>query len=123
MRLKLTTMKKVIVLLFLGIMMIISCKSRVIERNVSVIEKEEANYIPYYLKVYEADSLYIIKEYAKSFFILDSLFKKYKPLNQEKFKEFETYISCGYILNMKMNFKDSILKSIENYGSNPRYFK
>lgn len=116
-------MKKVIALLFLGFIMMISCKSRVIERNVTVIEKEEANYIPYYLKVYEADSLYIIKEYQKSFFILDSLFKKYKPLNQEKFKEFETYISCGYTLNMKMNFKDSILKSIENYGSNPRYFK
>ena len=85
--------------------------------------KTDTNYIPYFLKVYEADSLYLTKEYNKSFTILDSLFKKYKPLNLEKYKEYETYISCAFLLEKKINYKDSILKSIQNYGSNPRYFK
>lgn len=116
-------MRKIIALFFLGFILMISCKSKVINRSIPIDKNVEINYIPYYLKVYEADSLYLVKEYEKSYLILDSLFKKYKPLNQEKFKEFETYISCAYVLNKKINLKDSILKSVENYGSNTRYFK
>lgn len=105
----------------MGLVVIVSCKSK------KLIELEttnrEINYIPYFLKVYEADSLYIVKEYEKAYRILGGLFKEYKPLNIEQYKEYETYISCAYVLNMKINFKDSILKSIELYGSNSRYFK
>lgn len=116
-------MKKSIVLLFLGFLVLISCKSKVIGKTNSFIETKEVNYIPYYLKVYEADSLYLVKEYEKSHKVLDSLFRKFKPLNTEQYKEYETYISCAFALQKKINFRDSILKSIENYGSNARYFK
>jgi hypothetical protein len=116
-------MKKSIVLLFLGFLVLISCKSKVIDKTNLFIETKEVNYIPYYLKVYEADSLYLIKEYGKSHKILDSLFRIFTPLNTEQYKEYETYISCAFALQKKINFKDSILKSIENYGSNARYIK
>ena len=114
-------MKKVIVSLIISALIVSSCKISKDVENVKVIK--EVNYIPYYLKVYEADSLYLIKNYERSYSILDSLFKVYKPLNLEKYKEYETYISSAFALDMKINFKDSILKSIENYGSNSRYFK
>lgn len=104
-----------------GLVLIVSCKSKKLIE--SVTSQKDVNYIPYYLKVYEADSLYLVKEYNKSYRILDSLFKKLKPLNTEQYKEYETYISCAFVLNKNINFKDTILKSIENYGSNSRYFK
>ncbi len=108
-----------IIVILLGIGFMFSCKVK----NQEIFNKIDTNYIPYYLKVYEADSLYLIKNYGRSYSILDSLFKVYKPLNLEKYKEYETYISCAFALDLKMSFKDSILKSIENYGSNSRYFK
>jgi hypothetical protein len=114
-------MKKSIVLLFLGFIVLISCKFKVIDKINSFVETKEVNYIPYYLKVYEADSLYLVKDYKNSYKILDSLFKEFKPLNTEQYKEYETYISCAFALRKKINFRDSILKSIENYGSNARY--
>ena len=91
--------------------------------NFSFKAYKELNYIPYFLKVYEADSLYLVKNYQYSYLLLDSLFKKFTPLNTEQYKEYETYIACAYVLNKKFAFKDSILNSIENYGSNSRYFK
>lgn len=55
---------------------------------------KEINYIPYYLKVYEADSLYITGNYERSFEILDSLFKEYEPINTTY--ELTTYIKAAY---------------------------
>lgn len=117
-------MKKTILLSFVIICFIVSCNSRKInpETTLAKIQKE-TNYIPYFLKVYEADSLYLVNNYQKNYAVLDSLFKKFKPLNTEQYKEYETYISCAFALDMKINYKDSILKSVENYGSNSRYFK
>ena len=57
-----------------------SCKS-----NYTRIGDKNANYITYYLKVYEADSLNLIGEYKSSNEILDSLFKKFEPINQQTF--------------------------------------
>jgi hypothetical protein len=68
-------MKKIIAFLFLGFIMMISCKSKVLERNVAINEKVEVNYIPYCLKVNEADSLSLVGKYQQSHYILDSLFK------------------------------------------------
>ena len=65
----------------------------------------------------------LVKNYDKCYHILDSLFVNFKPLNTEKYKEYETYISCAYVLNKKMDFKREFLKSIEFYGTNPRYIK
>lgn len=59
--------------------------------------KEEVNYIPYYLKVYEADSLYLTGNHQRSFEILDSLFKKYEPINL--FDEINQYLVSGYEIN------------------------
>lgn len=102
----------------------VSCKSRKMNLETDLVKtQKEANYIPYFLKVYEADSLYLVKKYERSYAVLDSLFKKFKPLNTEQYKEYETYVSCAFVMNKQFKFKDSILKSIENYGSNSRYFK
>lgn len=53
-------MRKVALLLFFGIFIIFSCKTKVIERSVTINEKKEINYIPYYLKVNQAKSLDMI---------------------------------------------------------------
>lgn len=95
-----------------------SCKSTLNNKK-----ETEINYIPYYLKVYEADSLYLVKNYTKSYQILDSLFKIYEPLNLESYKEYETYISCAFQLNKKVDYKKMILHSIEYLGTNTRYIK
>lgn len=62
--------------LFTILFFLISCKS-----SYTKIGNKNANYIPYYLKVYEADSLYLVGDYQRSYEILDSLFKKYEPVD------------------------------------------
>lgn len=79
-------------------------------------ETKEVNYIPYYLKVYEADSLYLTGNYDHSFQILDSLFKEYEPLNFGIYEEYETYIKLSQQLYKKTNFKVLISDLISNYG-------
>lgn len=120
-------MRSIVIILFVLFCFFISCKTKIAEEKTKISKEKttisDLNYIPYYLKVYEADSLYLINNYVRSYEILDSLFKKFKPLNLETYKEYETYISSAFVLNKKINYKDSILKSIENYGSNARYFK
>lgn len=112
------------IIVFVALCFIASCRSKkATPENYIVKVEKETNYIPYFLKVYEADSLYLVKDYQKSYVILESLFKKFKPLNTEQYKEYETYVACAYAINAKLKFKDTILKSIENYGSNSRYFK
>ncbi len=101
--------------------MLFSCKS-----NYTRIGDKDANYIPYYIKVYEADSLYIIGNYEKSFRILDSLFKKYEPLNQNRntlyLCEFEKYIKLKYKLNKPINKKE-FEKLITKFGYLPSTIK
>lgn len=46
-----------------------------------VNSQNDKNYIPYYSEIYRADSLFITKNYDKSYKILDSLLHKYKPVN------------------------------------------
>jgi hypothetical protein len=94
-------MKKIGLILFLLFVLVISCKSKT-----QVVYKNEVNYIPYYLKVYEADSLYIIKDYEKSYKILDSLFKKYEPLQLANYYEVNNYYKLKIILNKKINILD-----------------
>lgn len=109
-------MKKIIALLFLGFILMISCKSKIIERNVNVIEKKEVNYIPYYLKVYEADSLRLVGNYKKSQHILDSLFKKFEPLNLSFCNEYFIYLSNKVLLNDFDKIDLVLKKAIENFG-------
>lgn len=115
-------MKKIIALLSLGFIMMISCKSKVIERNVTVVEKEEVNYIPYYLKVNQADSLYLVGEYKKSQHILDSLFKKFKPLNREFYNEYFIYLRNKLLLNDFDKIDIVLKKAISDYGLNVEFY-
>lgn len=90
----------------------ISCKS-----SVTNIGEKNANYIPYYLKVYEADSLYLVNDYLKSYKILDSLFKKYEPINIEGYREFETYIATAYLSGNYKHLDKNLKRSFKIHGT------
>lgn len=89
-----------------------SCNTNknVVKSNIDeIVKKEEVNYIPYYLKVNEADSLHLIGNFKKSQHILDSLFNKFEPLNQESYGEYITYLKNRILLNDLKNV-DKVLK-------------
>lgn len=107
-------MRKIIALFFLGFFLMISCKSKVINRSIPIDKNVEINYIPYYLKVYEADSLYIVKEYEKSYLILDSLFRFYKPIQMLNYYEVSNYYKLKIILNKNIDI-NNFSKLISEY--------
>ena len=96
---------------FLCLLFLISCKS-----NYTSVGSKNANYIPYYLKVYEADSLYLVGNYERSYHILDSLFDKFEPLNMTLYFEYESYVKTSVILNKNVNSKSQICSLIEKFG-------
>lgn len=102
-------MKKAIVLIIIISTFIISCKS-----NYTKIGNKNANYIPYYLKVYEADSLFIVKKYKDSYKILDSLQKSNGLINIKNYNEYLTYLKDKIILDSKI--KDIEFLKIFSYG-------
>lgn len=106
-------MKNFFVFLFLVLVFLISCKSKVISKGNSFVANKEVNYIPYYLKVYEADSLFIVKDYERSYEILDNLFKEYKPVKKSIFYEYITYIKLKKLLNIGIDKTDFIRKIID----------
>lgn len=88
-----------------------SCKS-----TYTKIGDKEANYIPYFSKMYEADSLYLVENYQRSYEILDSLFKKYEPVNSED--EYFTYVACKIMLNKsEKEIKKNFTYLLENFGN------
>ena len=89
-----------------------SCKS-----NYTRIGDKNANYIPYYLKINEADSLFIVGNYKRSFEITDSLFKKFEPINLEGYSEYMTHISSAVASNNFDRLKKKIKKSFVCYGA------
>lgn len=102
---------KTVFLILISIVVALSCSIQKVSNT-----SKEVNYIPYYLKVYEADSLYIVGNYQKSYEILDSLFQKYEPLNQEIFYEMNTYV---YVAFKSGNFKEIrtiLVKLISEWG-------
>ena len=116
--------KKAKFLFVMVLTFLFSCKMKQLqENNITVLQKKNVNYIPYYLKIYQADSLYLANNLEESYKILDSLFSQYEPLNTEKYKEFETYISCCYKLKKNVDLRKLFEKSIEFYGTNARYIK
>lgn len=86
-------------------------------------EKKEINYIPYYLKVYEADSLYLSGNYKRSFEILDSLFRFYEPLNQLEYYEITTYIKSSYLVGSNQNLKPYFKRLVKDWGYNENQIK
>lgn len=98
--------------LICAVNILFSCKT-----GYTYIGDDNANYIPYYLKVNEADSLYIVEEYAKSHKILDSLFKKYEPANTDNFYEYGTYLMSCVAVNDTIDIKKKMAYSFEKFGS------
>lgn len=118
-------MKKVSLVLAVCIVVIFSCntsKKVVATNNVEVINNNiEVNYIPYYLKVNEADSLHIVGNYKKSQHILDSLFNKFEPLNQQSYAEYNTYLRNKIVLNNFKNIDKVLKKAIQDFGFKVEY--
>ncbi|MFS4472125.1 hypothetical protein [Chryseobacterium sp. T20] len=71
------------------------------------------NYIPYYNKVNEIDSIYrVAKQPEKAIKLYKVLFRKYHPLNQERIEEYETYIRLSDQHQKKFGGKKSLYKLI-----------
>lgn len=100
-----------LLILFVISLFIFSCKS-----NYTRIGDKNANYIPYYIKVYEADSLFLSENYRGSYKILDNLFKKYEPVNLPEYYEYTTYLACSYILKEK-NISKKIKKGYSKFNN------
>ena len=109
-------MKSIILFLALVFCGISSCKNKS-----AVVNSPEPNYIPYYLKVYEADSLHNVGEYKRSFEILDSLFANFKPLNQESYGEYLMYLRNKVLLSDFEKIDRVVQKAIQDFGYKPEY--
>lgn len=103
--------EKIFLVLLLISFGIISCKS-----SYNKIGSKNANYIPYYLKVYEADSLFIIGNYQKSFEILDNLFKRYESVNMNNYVEYGTYLNVAVLSNNNSDLKSKVKNAYLKYG-------
>lgn len=101
------------ILLFIVIISAISCKNMKTKYHST---NKKLDYIPYYLKVYEADSLFYKNDYSQSFNLLDSLFTKYKPLNIEGYYEYEIYLHLLVHLNKREDYSKEIKKLIQDFG-------
>src|SRR5690606_3967628 len=109
-----------------NIFLVVICLSFVLFVNCSKptsIAEKEVNYIPYYLKVYEADSLFMMKNYERSFEILDSLFQKYEPLNQFGVYEMQTYVKTAYLTGNHKSIKPIFSKLFDTWGYETKYLK
>lgn len=91
---------------------LLSCKS-----SYTHIGDKSANYIPYYLKVNEADSLFLVGDFKKSHQILDSLFQKYEPANTNRFYEYGIYLMSCVAVNDTMDIKNKMAYSFKKFGA------
>src|SRR5690554_5781856 len=98
--------QKTVIVFSIILLALVSCKS-----SYTKIGDKDANYIPYYLKVYEADSLFIVGNYQRSYEILDSLFKKYEPVDVWIVFPYRNYIiSKNKVSTIK---KDELLEYVK----------
>jgi hypothetical protein len=112
-------MKKIIVVFVFLFVLVISCKTK--ENVLKNTETKELNYIPYYLKVYEAKENYELKNYEKSFSLLDSLFREYDPIETPTIYEMDLYCELSVLLKIKNKkiIKKVLKTSIVKYGRKP----
>lgn len=106
-------MKNIFFLIIVATLSLYSCKS-----NYTRIGDKNANYITYYLKVYEADSLSLVGEHKRSNEILDSLFKKFEPINLGFYNEYHTYYTNKIRLNDFDKIDIILKKLVRNHGFN-----
>lgn len=98
--------------LFFILFLISSCKP-----TFKNITDSKINYLPYYQKVYEADSLFVTNNFEKSYKILDSLFKIYPPLQIPNVNEYSTYVYCSVLTGHVDNIKEKIKNGYKYGGS------
>lgn len=115
------TRKKVFFLLI--ICCFASCKSAFYKQEVGIKNNNEVNYIPYYLEMYKADSLFLAKNYMQSYKILDKLFKKYPPHNTEGYYEYSNYLASAVMSRYNKNYKEKVIYGLKKFGSVMPYHK
>lgn len=94
---------------------LMSCKTRAVYLQTNATP--EVNYIPYYLTVYKADSLFKVENYQNSYRILDSLFKIYQPLNMQNYNEYGVYIASCVMSGHNKNILEKIKLGFARYGT------
>ena len=107
-------MKKVGFIVLILFLIFISCKSK--DAVIVKATEKDVNYIPYYLKVYEADSLYLTNNFEKSYQILDDLFREYEPLNVDGWYEYSNYIASSVMSGHIKDIKGKVLKGFKEFG-------
>jgi hypothetical protein len=99
-----------------------SCILIIIFLILSACKNRNLNYITYYNKVNDIDSIYrfqkdtltVIRQYKK-------LFKKYPPKNQDRIQEYETYIRLADQQHKNFGGKKSLYKLIPLVAPNWKY--
>lgn len=82
------------------------------------------DYITYYHKVHKIDSIYrMAKQPEKAIILYKKLFRKYRPLNQERIQEYETYISLSDRYGKNFGGKKSLYRLIPLIAPYWRYKK
>ncbi|RYE39886.1 MAG: hypothetical protein EOP48_25275 [Sphingobacteriales bacterium] len=77
----------------------------------------KVNYIPYYLEMYRADSLFLANNFDGSYKKLDSLFKIYKPLDTENYAEYGIYLSSAVRSGHLDGIRDKAVYGYKHFGN------
>ena len=110
-------MNKFFSLFSVSIILFFSCNSKMLQVDNEKIKTENnIDYIPYYLKVYEADSLYLTNNFQRSYEILDSLFKVYEPLNIDNYAEYSVYLNCCLKSGHFENLREKVIYGLTHFG-------
>jgi len=88
----------------------------------SACKSKTLNYVEYYNKVYDIDSIYrinqdplaAIKQYRR-------LFRKYPPVQNERIEEYETYIKLADQYGKRFGGRKSLAKLIAQSAPNWKY--
>lgn len=90
--------------------------------SVSACKTREVDYIPYYKRVVEIDSIYRLADRPKAAVRkYRRLFRKYEPRNQDRIEEYATYITLADRYNMNFGGEKSLRKLIRLLVSHPNY--
>lgn len=106
-------MKKIFFLIIIVTLYFYSCKS-----NYTKVGDKNQNYVPYYLSVDKAKKAYDKGEHEKTFFLLDSLFNHYEPIQTLFINELDIYCELALKFKNKKKVKKIMYILVDEYGSN-----